>query len=105
MKDIKGNTIPHGSVIRWYCWDSDDFVEWEMTGLLIDRTQLNSPFNSDTKHVVYLGGGVDFGFAIGKHLSVEEVTEESSDSENPGIYVIGKALDLVKHIKRFGGQQ
>ena len=104
--DKHGNTIPNGSIIRWHAEDSDDFVVWTMTGLVVDHTQLNPPFNGETQHVVYLGGGCDFG-AIGKKKSFEEVTEtsENNDDDMRGIEVIGKASEMARWISRFTSEK
>jgi len=86
-----------GDVIRWKCCDLDDFATWTFTGLV----------RSDG--VLYLGGGIDFGTAIGKVMSYEEVIRQSS-SENlehyeSGIDKIGTAFDLTKYIAEFNKRQ
>src|SRR6056297_507726 len=98
MNDINGNKIQHGSVIRWHVWDSDDQTTWTFTGLLIDHTNLTPPFKSDVSYVVYLGGGVDFGSAIGSKLETDEVIAQSESSDYCGIEVIGSKLEIVRHI-------
>lgn len=82
--------IKNGDVIRWFCWDGDDNTTWEMTGLVTDRG------------IVYLGGGVDFGMAIGRVISIDEVSNQAK-ANDPGmdsIMVISKASDLAIHISR-----
>ena len=81
-----------GDVIRWSVWDNEDYTTWTMTGI----------YNSDS--VTYLGGGCDFGYAIGKEESVEEVIEEAENNDEwcRGITKVGVVGELVKCIADFG---
>lgn len=91
MKYKDGTEIKDGDVIRWNCWDSDDSTTWNFTGI------------KKRDHVVYLGGGIDFGAAIGKHLSFEEVIAESEDnnSDDRGITKAGEVYALSRIIAEF----
>jgi hypothetical protein len=91
MKYKDGTQAKSGDVIQWHCDDRDDCTTWTMTGI----------YHSNDK-IVYLGGGVDFGMAIGKIITVKEVEEESenNDSYQQGIQKIGNAFDVVKIIKQ-----
>lgn len=71
--DKDGKVIPHNSLITWNVWDSDDFKTWQMIGIVHDYTQLSAPFHGTTQHVIYLGGGIDFGGGIGNLISFEDV--------------------------------
>lgn len=73
MKQIiyPNNTVAErGDVIRWNCWDSDDNILYTFTGV----------YNVD--HIIYLSGGMDFGSAIGKILTIEEVLLEAEDNDD-----------------------
>ena len=104
MKDFYGNTIipliytegtqaKLGDIIKWKVWDSDDFTTWTMTGIY------------KSSHIIYLGGGCDFGLAIGKVLDVEEVIDESenNDEDGRGIIRVGVASELVRYLIKFRG--
>lgn len=91
VKYKNGDTACAGDVIRWKCWDSDDFVTWTFTGLVL------------TTGVVYLGGGIDFGLGIGQVFSYEDVISESenNDAYEAGIEKVGVAADLYRYISKF----
>ncbi len=86
LKD--GTSAEYGDVIRWRCWDNDDLTTWTMTGLYTRRG------------VVYLGGGVDFGMAIGSIESPDDVIAQSEDNDpdDQGIQKIGTAIEVVRLI-------
>ena len=92
IKYKDGSEAKFGDVIRWNCWDNDDYRTWTFTGLYTRRG------------MVYLGGGVDFGMAIGNIETVEDVIEESenNDSYDVGITYVGKYNELNRHIGKFG---
>ena len=100
--DKYGNVIPHGSVITWNVWDNDDCRMWSFIGIVTDHTQLTSYFKGDKQHVIYLGGGIDFGSAIGNIVGFDEVREEADNNEpqDVGIEVIGKASDVPNILKK-----
>lgn len=91
MKYKNQEEAKEGDVIRWKCWDSDDFVTWVMTGLLTSRG------------VVYLGGGIDFGMGIGNIMSIDEVVHQSenNDADGAGIERVCSASELEQHISSF----
>jgi len=89
MKYKNGETAVVGDVIRWNVWDADDFTTWKRTGLVKDSG------------VLYLGGGIDFGRAIGKMISFDDVIDQSEGSDDAGIEKIGVAADLVRYISKF----
>lgn len=98
MLDKDGHNIPHESLITWNVWDSDDYTTWKMYGILHDYTQLDGVWKRDKQFVVYLGGGIDFGAAIGKQLLFEEV-EQDADNNDPderGVVRLGPAMDVVR---------
>lgn len=64
-----GTKAVNGDIIKWYCWDNDDYVTWTMFGIYRDTG------------VIYLGGGVDFGTAVGKVYSIDEVQEEALNND------------------------
>ena len=79
-------------VIQWHCEDSDDNTTWKKTGLVT------------SKGVVYLGGGVDFGTAIGKVIPIEQVKEEARCND-PGmneIKIVSTASRLADYISKLG---
>lgn len=88
MKYKNGEEVKNGDVIRWNCWDSDDKTTWSFTGLVKDG------------FVLYLGGGIDFGRAIGKRIEFDEVELESEDNDatDAGIEKVCSAYDLMRHI-------
>jgi hypothetical protein len=89
---LKDNTeAKFGDIIRWNCWDNDDFVTWNMTGMYTRQG------------VIYLGGRIDFGLGIGQILEVEEVIEESenNDPDDCGIVKVGIATDLTRYINKY----
>tara|TARA_R110002153_G_scaffold78418_5_gene200834 strand:+ start:4030 stop:4314 length:285 start_codon:yes stop_codon:yes gene_type:complete len=92
MKDKNGIDIDFGDVIRWNCWDYDDFTTWNMTGLYTRRG------------VVYLGGGVDFGLSIGSIVKVDEVVSDSENNDSSslnGVDKVGIASDLAQYINKY----
>lgn len=102
MLDKYGNTIAHGSLITWNVWDNDDFKTWTMYGFLYDYTQLQGVFRREKKFVVYLGGGIDFGEAIGKKMLFEEVEQDAdnNDEEERGVTRLGPAMDVVRLLSK-----
>lgn len=89
-----GSEAKIGDVIRWRVWDSDDFTTWIFTGLVKSR------------HVVYLGGGIDFGIAIGSKKSFEDVIadSENNDTSDRGIEKIGSASELARLVGSWNGE-
>ena len=98
LVDWKGNVVPNGSLITWYCEDSDDCKCWQLYGIVRDYTQNKPPFYSARQIVVYMGGGIDFGSGIGSIFTFDEVRQEADNNEpyNVGIRVVGTAHDVVK---------
>lgn len=88
MKYRNGEEVKAGDVIRWNCWDGDDNTTWSFTGLVKDE------------FVLYLGGGIDFGSAIGKRIEFDEVELESenNDATDKGIEKVCSAYDLMRCI-------
>jgi hypothetical protein len=99
MKDFYGNTIipliytdgtqaKLGDIIRWKVWDNDG---WTMTGIY------------KSSHIVYLGGGCDFGLAIGEVLDVGDVIRESENNYyyDKGIINVGVASELAWYLEEF----
>lgn len=93
MKYKDGSDVEYGDVIRWMKWDNDDCRSWAMTGLYTRRG------------VVYLGGGIDFGMAIGSIKTVEDVIEQSenNDPDDQGITYAGMYNQLNYWISKFIG--
>ena len=91
MKYKDGAEAQYGDVIRWQCWDNDDLHTWTFTGLYTRGG------------IVYLGGGLDFGMAIGNIETVEDVIEESenNDIQGRGIICVGKYNELNNLISDF----
>ncbi len=88
MKYRNGDDIKNGDVIRWNCFDTDDFVNWTFTGLV------------SGDNVVYLGGGIDFGSAIGKTITLSDVEKESQDNDEcfTGIVRVCSSYELSQAI-------
>jgi hypothetical protein len=89
---FKDGTIAKlGDVIRWNCFGSDDNKTWTFTGI----------YHSD--HIVYMGGGIDFGIAIGKKIEIKEaITKaENNDADEAGIIKIGEANEINNLISKF----
>jgi len=89
---VDGTEAKNGDIISWNCWDNDDFTTWNFTGLV------------KPSGVVYLGGGVDFGMAIGAIQSIQEVIEESqnNDDDEKGITKVGTASEFAIYVGKFG---
>ena len=89
MMLLDGTTPKYGDVIRWHAEDRDNGNTWEFTGIIHKET------------VIYLGGGIDFGLAIGRQYTFAEVIAESenNDSWNKGIRKVGVAMDIVRLVK------
>lgn len=85
-KDV--NPIEPGSLISWYCDDREEGTTWTMYGIVRDIG------------VIYMGGGIDFGWGIGKILPFEEVAADAEDNDTPyqGITVLGEAFDVTRAI-------
>lgn len=88
MRYKNGEEVKVGDVIRWNCWDSDDNTTWEFTGLV------------KQDFVLYLGGGIDFGSAIGNQIKYEEVENEAAnnDADDAGIKKVCTAYDLMRFV-------
>lgn len=84
-----GKRAQLGDVIRWPVWDSDDNTQWTFTGIY------------QSSHVIYLGGGIDFGLAIGNRLEIEEVISQSEDNDLPYIDYVGSVADINRVIAEF----
>lgn len=93
MRCKDGSCVEVGDVIRWHCYDSDDFKAWVFTGV----------YRKDC--IVYLGGGIDFGGGIGMELTKEEVQKQAEENDEceRGVTKVGKDFDLAIYIKDFGG--
>jgi hypothetical protein len=89
VKYKNGEEVKLGDVIRWNFWYSDDFKTWIFTGLV------------KTDGVLYLGGGIDFGLAIGDMYSYDDVIAESENNDSVGIEKVGVASDLERYIAKF----
>lgn len=102
LKDKNGEVIPHGSLITWKEWDSDDFTTWTFLGIVRDYTQRQEPFYAEIQYVTYLGGGADFGGAIGEQIGFQEVMKqaENNDTYDVGITVLGCSMDVVRILNR-----
>lgn len=102
LVDKNGKIVPHGSLISWNCWDSDDCKMWTFVGIVKDCTQLEGWFHNKLQQVIYLGGGIDFGSAVGSIMEFDEVRDEAdnNDPEDAGITVLGKASDVPNILKK-----
>jgi hypothetical protein len=88
MKYKNGEEVKVGDVIRWLCDDSDDHTTWTFTGLV------------KNDFVLYLGGGIDFGFGIGNAMSFSEVEEKAAnnDCDDVGITRVCSCVELARAI-------
>lgn len=75
--------ICKNDIIKFLCWDSDDLTDWEFKYLVLDYNTF-----------VYLGGGIDFGSAVGKVKTRDTIIKEIDD-QDPMI----KGFDLVNHVR------
>jgi hypothetical protein len=91
MLSKDGEEVKVGDVIRWCCFDFDDFNTWVLTGVYTE------------KGVIYLGGGADFGAAIGKIIPFDEVVANSleHDEGDQGVDIVGTRSEVVGHIAKF----
>jgi hypothetical protein len=87
-----GDLVVNGDLISWMTYDSDDNTTWTFRGIFKDD------------HVIYMGGGIDFGSAIGATLHIDEVMRESecNDPDDRGITkVCGSALEFSNYIAAY----
>lgn len=86
--DKEGTPIEPGSLISWYANDSEECKAWQFYGIVRDVG------------VIYLGGGIDFGWGIGKIKTFEDVAAEAEDNDDvlKGITVLGEAFDVTRAI-------
>lgn len=91
MKYKDGTEVKSGDLISWNVWDNEDFTNWRFIGL----------YKKHSNHVVYLGGGIDFGIAIGQEMSISEVVDQSENNDEPmrGIVKLGEAIDAVRKLQ------
>lgn len=92
MKYKDGTEAQVGDLISWHVYDFEDCKTWELFGIY-----------KHSNAVVYMGGGLDFGLAIGNVSDVDEVILESeqNDKDERGITKIGVAMDVVRLIGKF----
>lgn len=86
--DKEGTPIEPGSLISWHCDDREEGITWTLYGIVRDIG------------VVYMGGGIDFGWGIGKILTFKDVAAEAEDNDTlwEGITVLGEAFDVTRAI-------
>lgn len=72
IPSIDGNSVCVGDLIRINSWDNDDYHYWKFKYLILD-----------VNTAVYLGGGIDFGTAIGKKVPITEILSDLKECE-PG---------------------
>jgi hypothetical protein len=84
-----GQLAVPGDVIQWEVYDSDDNITWTFTGVYTNNG------------ITYLGGGIDFGTAVGTLIPINEVVEETNECGSDVIR-LGVIRDLVTHISKFG---
>ena len=83
-----GTLAKVGDVIRWNCFDSEEYTDWSLTGLYTGGS------------VTYLGGGIDFGMGIGNKLTIQDVIDEANanDEDERGVEKIGVSVDVARCI-------
>ncbi len=67
--------LPIGSLICFETYDSDDNTDWEFK------------YCKSKKGFIYLGGGIDFGTAIGKIDPIGEIVDYINNSDFPSFYL------------------
>lgn len=89
IKYKDGTESKVGDVIRWHCWDSDDFTTWTFTGVVKGNG------------VLYIGGGIDFGGGFGEMISFDEVVEDSENNDpcEVGVVRICEVKDIVRLVR------
>lgn len=70
LTDNRGVPLKVGAIFQLPVWDSDEAHTW----YFIYCVKSNEEF-------IYLGGGIDFGSAIGKIVSRKELNEEIENSD------------------------
>ena len=68
LQDETGKEIRVGDVIEFDVWDSDDNIFWKFKYKIATQDQW-----------VYLGGGIDFGTAVGNIKTREQVLADVHD--------------------------
>jgi hypothetical protein len=93
MKYKDGKDAERHDVISWNVDDTDDNTIWRMTGIYKGGV------------IIYLGGGIDFGVAMGDVISVNQVLEEAenNDEHNRGISRICTVSEMAAHIGNMTG--
>ena len=92
MKYNDGTEAQYGDLISWHVHDFDDCKTWKFFGIY-----------KRNETVVYMGGGIDFGMAIGSLSDADKVILESeqNDEDERGIIKVGAAMDVVRLIGKF----
>lgn len=85
-----GTEPKYGDIVSYHVWDSDDAVTYTFFCLLS-----NSEF-------IYLSGGLDFGFAIGKKISFNEAIScaENNDASDVGFVKVGENYQINQILKK-----
>ena len=77
--------ICKNDVIKFCMWDSDDFTDWDFEYIVLDYNTF-----------VYLGGGADFGAAVGMVEDRDTIIEEM-DNQEPKY----KGFEIVNHVRMY----
>ena len=91
-KEIKTEdlmSLEVGTIIKYSVWDNDDSTIWKFIAIRIKDG------------FIYLGGGIDFGSAIGNKMSFEKVLSDINSVDFPRIEVMNLILSNV--VKESGG--
>lgn len=85
-----GTEPRYGDIVSYHVWDSDDFATYTFFCIL------------STTEFIYISGGMDSGFAIGKKISFEEAIDcsENNDSSDIGFVKVGENYQLKQIIQK-----
>ena len=89
IKYEDGTSATKGDLIRWNCWDDEDYCLYSFTGAYLGGGIIK-----------YLSGGIDFGGGLGNIVSVEEVLEEAKNNDEGlnTILKVGRLKELISFI-------
>ena len=69
------NNLPIRTIFKVPVWDNDDFTEYAFT------------YCKSKTSYIYLGGGIDNGYAIGKKVMGKDIVSDANECDMPYITV------------------
>jgi len=72
-EDLEG--LSNGTLFQFETFDDDDNHYWKFC------------FCKSGKGFIYLGGGIDFGTAVGNIYSIDEILEDANNTDFPELVI------------------